>query len=66
MSAQILPQIHEVPWFLVVEKGEEKIGRMESKMEADIHLLYIFFKDLSGAQLNVLGEAEFIPHIFKL
>ena len=48
MNAQTPPKIHEVPGLLVVEKGEEKIGRMESKMEADLHLLYIFFKDLSG------------------
>lgn len=42
MNAQTPKRIYEVLGLLVVGKGEEKT-RMESRTEANIHLLYIFF-----------------------
>lgn len=51
-ECQTPKRIHEVPGLWVVGKGEEKTKRVESRNEANINLLHIFFQDVSGIQLN--------------
>lgn len=43
MNAQTPEGVREVPGFSVIGKGEEKTKRMESRTEANTHLLHIYF-----------------------